>query len=325
LASREPITARGLNQDDFEFPPTWKLWLATNHKPVIRGTDKGIWRRIKLIPFTVTLYGPEDKGYEDAPEHLRKNGDLGDALKKELPGILNWAIEGCLAWQRDGLGEPEEVKSATSNYKNEMDVLAAFLSECCVVSPRAHVGYQKLYKVYGEWCAENHETQLRALDFAKRLEERGFEKKRTESNGANGWKGIGLKADYPDHFASAATEDASGTTEDASVNPSCGTKGDKAQSQINSAHEAPVPTEETEALKTTEGILYVQKASQNLYRETPKNASVSFSASVDTAQNLKNSALAGTEEYSVPSVPSVKGNNGYLVHGTLRYSPLFGQ
>ncbi|HLI51013.1 MAG TPA: phage/plasmid primase, P4 family, partial [Thermomicrobiaceae bacterium] len=97
LTGGDRVTARFMRAEWFEFSPTFKLWLATNHKPVIRGTDHAIWRRIRLIPFTVTIAeADQDK-------------ELPAKLRAEMPGILRWAIDGCLSWQRDGLGVPEAV------------------------------------------------------------------------------------------------------------------------------------------------------------------------------------------------------------------------
>ena len=107
LTGGDTIAARFLFGEFFEFIPQFKLFLGTNHKPVIHGTDLAIWRRIRLIPFLVTI--PEEK----------QDRELVSKLKEELPGILNWAIKGCLAWQKDGLGVPEEVKAATDEYRKE--------------------------------------------------------------------------------------------------------------------------------------------------------------------------------------------------------------
>src|SRR5262249_2993371 len=108
LVSSEKITAAFKYENDVEVAPTRKIWYSTNHKPGIRGTDTGIWRRIKLIPFTVKLLDENDPGYNEAPEHMRVDKELPNNLAKELPGILNWAIQGCLAWQKEGLGIPSE-------------------------------------------------------------------------------------------------------------------------------------------------------------------------------------------------------------------------
>jgi len=97
--------------------------MATNHKPVIRGTDEGIWRRIRLVPFTVVI--PEEEQDTTVPEKLRA----------ELPGILAWAVRGCLAWQQEGLPVPEEVQQATAGYREEMDTFGRFLAAGVTGSP----------------------------------------------------------------------------------------------------------------------------------------------------------------------------------------------
>jgi putative DNA primase/helicase len=107
LTGGDTIAARFLRAEWFDFRPEFKLWLATNHKPVIRGTDKGIWDRIRPIPFTVSI--PEE----------RQDKELANKLMTELAGILAWAVRGCLEWQRTGLGVPEEVREATEGYRTE--------------------------------------------------------------------------------------------------------------------------------------------------------------------------------------------------------------
>ena len=114
-----------MREDFWQFDPTHKIWLAANHKPNIRGTDEGIWRRIKIIPFTVVI----------RPD--RRDKELPQKLKAEFSGILNWAVDGCLRWQAEGLAEPDVVQAATGQYRQQQDVLAAFLAECCVVEPTA--------------------------------------------------------------------------------------------------------------------------------------------------------------------------------------------
>src|SRR5207249_4861041 len=101
--------ARKMRQDFFEFQPTWKIFLAANHRPTVRGTDHAVWRRIKLVPFEVTI--PKD----EQDKHLLTK------LRAEWPGILAWAIRGCLDWQREGLGEPDEVRAATAAYRAQQD------------------------------------------------------------------------------------------------------------------------------------------------------------------------------------------------------------
>lgn len=180
LTGGDTISARFLFAEFFDFQPTFKLWLAANHKPNIRGTDHAIWRRIRLIPFNVTI--PED----------RQDKKLEEKLRGELPGILAWAVQGCLGWQKNGLQTPAEVRTATDGYREEMDGIGAFISGCCVLLPDAKVPAGKLYEVYKKWCEENGEFTLKQRDFGMRLSERGLE--RIESSGH--WrKGIGLRGD----------------------------------------------------------------------------------------------------------------------------------
>ena len=163
-----------------EFNPTYKIFLAANHKPIIQGNDFGIWRRIKLIPFTVTI--PENE----------QDKKLSQKLRIELPGILAWAVRGCLAWQGDGLGMPDEVNKATEEYRAEMDVLAGFLDECCTLAQGAKVRVMVLYEKYKKWCDENGEVTLSQRKLSTLLKQRGF----TSNPGTNGyyeWSGITLK------------------------------------------------------------------------------------------------------------------------------------
>ena len=178
LTGGDKLKARFMRQDFFEFEPTHKIWLATNHKPVIRGTDLAIWRRIRLIPFNVTI----PPGEQD----IR----LPQKLREELPGILSWAVRGCLEWQKHGLGVPEEVKNATEGYRAEMDVIAQFLDEACVINPMAKARASDLYKSYTAWCEENGERALSQRSFGMRLTERGF--RREVSNSVRWWYGLGL-------------------------------------------------------------------------------------------------------------------------------------
>lgn len=185
LTGGDTITARFLFGEFFDFKPTFKIWLAANHKPNIRGTDYAIWRRIKLIPFNVTI--PEDK----------RDPKLPEKLKAELPGILTWAVQGCLEWQKSGLQTPEEVRSATSEYKNEMDVIGIFLDECCILSNDTAVKTQSgtLYDAYRSWCESNGEHALDNRKFGKKLGERGL--RPSQANGKRLWLGVGIREAVP--------------------------------------------------------------------------------------------------------------------------------
>ena len=182
LTGGDGIRARRMREDFWEFNPTHKLWLSTNHKPEIRGTDHAIWRRIRLIPFNV-------KFTDDGP--ARKDPDMERKLTAELPGILAWAITGCTVWQRDGLKSPAAVADATENYRAEMDVLAAWLTDCCIVGKRYEAKASDLYASYCQWCDRSGEHPEKQRKFGMRLTERGFSQ--FTNNGA-WWRGIGLLA-----------------------------------------------------------------------------------------------------------------------------------
>ena len=166
LTGGDTITARFLFGEFFEFIPQFKLFLGTNHKPVIHGTDLAIWRRIRLIPFTVTI--PEEK----------QDKELGSKLKEELSGILNWALEGCQAWQKDGLGFPDEIKAATNEYKRESDVLVQFLEEVTFIDKEGMIKASVFYSYYKDWCEDNGEKSVSGTAFGKALMEKGFDKTR---------------------------------------------------------------------------------------------------------------------------------------------------
>jgi putative DNA primase/helicase len=116
--------------------------MASNHNPVIRGTDHGIWRRIKLIPFTTKI--TEDK----------RDRYLEQKLLSEKSGILNWLIEGALRWKREGLNVPAIITNATDEYRGEMDVIGNFLRERCLQRPGAAIRARELFQVYQDWCKE---------------------------------------------------------------------------------------------------------------------------------------------------------------------------
>ena len=142
ITGGDTIEARKLYQEAFTFTPQFKPWMYGNHKPEIRGTDDAIWSRVRLIPFEVSFQGREDL-------HLL------DKLQGELPGILNWAIQGCLDWQRGGLRPPLKVQAATAAYRAEMDVFGPFIAECCIVHPHAEASSSDLWELYNKWCLEN--------------------------------------------------------------------------------------------------------------------------------------------------------------------------
>jgi P4 family phage/plasmid primase-like protien len=192
LTGGDRISVRFMRGEYFEYVPTYKIFLSTNNKPVIRGADNGIWRRIRLIPFNIQFHD-NIPANQHLPQDLRKDLDLPQKLSGELPGILRWAVEGCLVWQRDGLGLPDEVREATAEYRSEMDVLALFLADKCVISAAAKVQSSRLYAIYAQWCDENGEYKLPNKTFKLRMKERGFEP--YHGREGNFYYGLGLAAD----------------------------------------------------------------------------------------------------------------------------------
>lgn len=181
LTGGDTLVARFLHKNLFEFQPTHTLWIYGNHKPLIEGTDDGIWRRIHQIPFNVQI--PEDE----------IDRDLLTKLKSEIPGILNWAVRGCLDWQRNGLCTPEIVKRANRIYRLEMDVLANFFSDCCQFDAAARSSARELYEAYEVWCVAANDSPMTKRDFGLRLTERGLETKRG-TGGQRYWLGISVTA-----------------------------------------------------------------------------------------------------------------------------------
>ncbi|HCJ37865.1 MAG TPA: DNA primase [Erysipelotrichaceae bacterium] len=155
LTGGSKVTCRFLYGDEFEYTPEFKIWIATNHKPTVRGTDFGIWRRIKLIPFEVNI--PKEK--------VDKN--LKYKLRKEFPQILAWAVEGCMKWQKEGLEEPSCVKEATKEYKQEMDLIAGFIEQCVIIdyTNDEHIMASELFGLYSKWAKSNNEFEMSSKRF----------------------------------------------------------------------------------------------------------------------------------------------------------------
>lgn len=166
LTGGDRMRARYLHKNSFEFDPQVKVWMYGNHKPLVTGTDTGIWRRPRLVPFAVTI-----------PE-AERDPALLDKLFAELDGILAWAVAGCLVWQRDGLGTPDAVRAATREYRTESDVVGRFLEECTVVCTES-VGALQLYKAYKAWAENEGHKLMSNTTFGRKLSERGLEKVHT--------------------------------------------------------------------------------------------------------------------------------------------------
>lgn len=175
LTGGDTVTVRRLYENEIEFKPTAKIWYATNHRPVIQGTDDAIWRRIWLIPFTFPI--PED----------RRDPDIVAKLLKEGSGILNWALVGLQKYRKAGrLVQPEKVKVATEEYRQDSDILKEFIESWCVM--KGEIKRSDLYHAYSDWCEANHEKAVGSKKFATMIRERGVTERSTM--GERLWVGI---------------------------------------------------------------------------------------------------------------------------------------
>lgn len=184
VTGEDSLTARFLYGEYFSFKPTFKIFMATNHKPKIRGADNGIWRRIKMIPFDVTI----------PPEQRDKN--LTEKLIAENAGILNWLIQGYAMWKKEGLGDADAVSKANEEYRMDMDAVGTFVNDCLEIdgslSWRLHT--KILYETYIKWCNKNNERVMSQKWLGLRMSEKGF--KRLSTNGQRFWLGLAVKVEW---------------------------------------------------------------------------------------------------------------------------------
>lgn len=161
MTGEERIIARFLHKEFFEFSPAFKIWLAGNHRPNITGTDFAIWRRIRIVPFTVQF----KEGQIDR--------NLRAKLEAEADGILSWAVEGCHRWQLEGLSDlPQAVTDSTQQYRDESDTIGHYARECCTVADGIHIRANELYDSYREWAMTQKEEVLGRSDFWQIVQER---------------------------------------------------------------------------------------------------------------------------------------------------------
>ena len=184
VIGEDALTARFLYGEYFSFKPTFKIFMATNHKPKIRGADNGIWRRIKMIPFTVTI----------PPEQRDKN--LTEKLIAENSGILNWLLKGYAMWKKEGLEEPAAVREANEEYRMDMDSVGTFVTDCLELdaSLQWRLPTNLLYQTYIKWCSKNNERVMSQKWLGMRMSEKGF--KRVITNGQRLWCGLAVKLEW---------------------------------------------------------------------------------------------------------------------------------
>jgi putative DNA primase/helicase len=182
LTGGDTMTARFMRQDFFDFVPTFKLFIAGNHKPRLSGIDEAMRRRLLLIPFTVQIPAAE------------RDLKLAEKLRHEWPAILRWCVEGCLQWQRTGLAPPKAVQEATENYFAEQDTLGQWLEEMTEdAGPLAFSRVRELFESWKGWCdARNHRPGSAAV-LADMLADRGYVRKREPKTGQRGFTNIVLR------------------------------------------------------------------------------------------------------------------------------------
>ena len=179
LVAGDSMAVRKLHCSPVQFIPQLKLWMSGNHKPVIRGTDYGMWRRVRLIPFN-RVFEPAERD----PRLLEK-------LKRETPHIVAWMVDGCVEWQEHGLGEtPDVVSAATHAYRTDQDVMGMWLAECTQASDYETTSAE-LYASYKAWCFRTGAKPASQIVMGRRLGERGYAHR--ESNGRTKWEGLSLK------------------------------------------------------------------------------------------------------------------------------------
>ena len=186
LTGGDAISCRRMKEDFWQFTPTHTLWLAGNHKPTITGTDDGIWRRLHVVPWTISF----------TPDQQDKA--LSAKLQLELPGVLAWAVAGCLEWQRIGMADPPEVTDATAEYRLNSDVVGDFFRLRLVFEPEGRMTAKALRTAYETWCEELGHAPVGARRLAQRLRSHGVKPVNIRVDGrfANGWAGVRMLAEF---------------------------------------------------------------------------------------------------------------------------------
>lgn len=177
MTSSDRIKARRMRQDFFEFKPTHKLWVMTNHRPQVRGQDHGLWRRLRLIPFAVQI--PAEK----------RERDLDTKLKAEAPGILAWAVRGAVDYCQNGLGVPQAVRESTNDYRANEDPIGRFLEACCEIGPECWATGGRIGRAYERWAEDNGEPKISTVRITRYLANRGF---RRQAGRHARWLGLSL-------------------------------------------------------------------------------------------------------------------------------------
>jgi putative DNA primase/helicase len=187
ITSHDIINARNLYEEPFDFTPSHKTVMTTNHKPIVRGTDRGIWKRIHLWPFLCII-----------PEKEREVNFREQKLVPELSGILNWALAGLEAYRREGLNPPKVVEDATAEYRKDMDIVGRWIDERCSRDANAEYATSVLHFDYQEWARDEIGFTMSAIAFGRELSNRGFSRIKVKDSQGIERRGIaGLKLKKP--------------------------------------------------------------------------------------------------------------------------------
>jgi len=182
LTGGDRFSARSMYKDFVDFDPTHKLVLVTNHQPVVKEQTPAMWERLALVPFTVTIPAAE------------RDDKLGDKLRAEASGILNWIIQGCRAWQLEGLNPPDEVRAATNEYRAASDIVGQFIGEWCNLDAGLQCPKSNLHASFNDWARRDGHEEISQAEFRDAMLERGFRDGRT--NSLRYWQGIALRANH---------------------------------------------------------------------------------------------------------------------------------
>jgi putative DNA primase/helicase len=189
LTGGESVRGRRLYAHGFDFTPQCTIWICGNHKPDINGTDEGIWRRVRLIPFTRSF------------QKNQIDRQLQSKLLKEKDGILMWMIRYFALWKKKGLNPiPKEVQDAINEYRDDSDVFAEFISEKLIISPEGEVHRNSLYEAYSNWTRANGHKAMSNKTFTTRLRGRAIATEK-KTGGQRRWSGISLveeQCNFPD-------------------------------------------------------------------------------------------------------------------------------
>lgn len=169
ITGGDPIDARHLNKNFFQFVPQLKLTMQGNYRPKVSGTDEGIWGRVKLVPFGVFIPAEE------------RDPHLIDKLKDEASGVLNWLLDGLRLERESGIQWPDAVEKATADYRSDSDPLGRFIDACTMPDPDARIGSSEMHALFVAWARANGETEWSAKGLAAALKERGWASKKSDT------------------------------------------------------------------------------------------------------------------------------------------------